>query len=402
MKLDSKRYEEQKEKDRQRKRRIRAEKKQKLKRNKKLLDEERRKNREEKSRYRAKKRAVDFIENKRRSKAGQKNQQLKRNFFHNETLIHGRQLFEKETSLIKKDEIKERKREVMRVQQWRLKVKLRNYQDKNNSPTKGFSSPSQKSRHLNKIKKVMPKTPEKRADLLVSLTKSPTCRKILERKGVLINQVMRGQVRIGSALLTGIGEVVNDLKPTGTLAANHKKAYDTLQQTLLHIHRKYRIMKPFKLSWKAKLRGDKWWDEKLKRKPRKDRTPPEVTEEIAAFYCSPTVSRIVPDSKAARKENNTFIPTHVMTMTLSEAYDQYKEEYCHHKVGFSTFKRLKPTNVKKISETSLRQALCQKCCNAALKAEALKRYTVKTDINSHIVELSKHKAADLTLCDLRD
>ena len=60
-----------------------------------------------------------------------------------------------------------------------------------------------------------------------------------------------------------------------------------------------------------------------------------------------------------------------MTMTLEEAHKLYKTRNPSHKIGLTSFSKLKPVNVKKVSETSRRYCLCQICCNIALKVETL-------------------------------
>lgn len=55
-------------------------------------------------------------------------------------------------------------------------------------------------------------------------------------------------------------------------------------------------------------------------------------------------------------------------MTLEEAYKSRNPVL---KLGLTSFTKLKPENVNKVSETSRRSCLYQKCCNVALKVEAL-------------------------------
>ena len=62
-----------------------------------------------------------------------------------------------------------------------------------------------------------------------------------------------------------------------------------------------------------------------------------------------------------------------MVMTLEDAFKMFKENP-DTKIGCSSFKKLKPKNVRKVSETSRRTCLCTKCCNVALKVQALKKF----------------------------
>jgi hypothetical protein len=60
-----------------------------------------------------------------------------------------------------------------------------------------------------------------------------------------------------------------------------------------------------------------------------------------------------------------------MTMTIEEAHKLYKTRNLSYKIGLTSFSKLKPVNVKKVSETSRRSRLCQICCNIVLKVEVL-------------------------------
>ena len=96
------------------------------------------------------------------------------------------------------------------------------------------------------------------------------------------------------------------------------------------------------------------------------------------FYLSPEVSREVPNKKEVIlvKENNQkeYVQKHVMIATSADAFSQYKSEYPEDKIGFTSFKKLKPKNARRISETNRKSCLCKACCNVALKVEALKAF----------------------------
>ena len=63
-----------------------------------------------------------------------------------------------------------------------------------------------------------------------------------------------------------------------------------------------------------------------------------------------------------------------MVMTLEDAFKMFKEENPDTKIGCSSLKKLKPKNVRKVSETRRCTCLCTKCCNVALKVQALKKF----------------------------
>ena len=86
-----------------------------------------------------------------------------------------------------------------------------------------------------------------------------------------------------------------------------------------------------------------------------------------------------------------------MTCTLHEAFDQFKKHNPTRKLGVTSFKKLKPVNVKKVSETSHKTCLCQACSNVALKAEVLKNVITGKDIPMQIMQ-SKKDTANITMC----
>ena len=117
------------------------------------------------------------------------------------------------------------------------------------------------------------------------------------------------------------------------------------------------------------------------------------SKSLRNFYLSSEVSREVPCKKDVLKikgkdGEKLLLQKHLMTMTLEEAHTMYKNKHPQHKVGLTAFRKLKPENVRKLSETSRRSCLCQTCCNVALKIEALKKHVkaVTTDENRKLLE----------------
>ena len=56
---------------------------------------------------------------------------------------------------------------------------------------------------------------------------------------------------------------------------------------------------------------------------------------------------------------------------MREAYDRFKDRHLNEKIGLTSFTRLKPPYVRKVSDTSKKSCMCNICCNIALKAEAV-------------------------------
>ena len=86
-------------------------------------------------------------------------------------------------------------------------------------------------------------------------------------------------------------------------------------------------------------------------------------------------------------------------MTSADAFHIYKTQNSDEKIGFSSFKSLKPKQVRRVSETNKKSCLCQICCNIALKAESLTSF-MKTnkDKISTVINTDKKTLSDITLC----
>ena len=92
---------------------------------------------------------------------------------------------------------------------------------------------------------------------------------------------------------------------------------------------------------------------------------------------------------------------HVMIMTMRDAFELFKRKDKAVKIGFTSFCKLKPKQVRKVSETSKRSCMCQICCNAALKEEAVKTLINSSDELRQISEglkVQKKDVSELTLC----
>ena len=96
-----------------------------------------------------------------------------------------------------------------------------------------------------------------------------------------------------------------------------------------------------------------------------------------------------------------------MTMTLEDAFKNFKSVYPNVKIGFTMFKKLKPENVRKISETNRKSCLCQICCNFALKVDALKKHikTIETPENKEQlskIQIEKETIYSATVCEFEN
>ena len=71
-------------------------------------------------------------------------------------------------------------------------------------------------------------------------------------------------------------------------------------------------------------------------------------------------------------------------------YSRYRAKYPNEKIGLTTFRRVKPIQVRQITETNRRSCLCQKCCNVALKADALKKFARQMEMKDDIYEKNQN------------
>ena len=399
IKNNPERYEAAKEKDKNRKKKSRVEEKKKLKANKKLATMKRKKNTKYKRQYRARKK-MEKEQLEAMKKTTQRSKAAKK-------VWKGRKKAErkKEANSDNKLERAKKKNNIMRVQLWRVGNKLQNHNPDEPS-TSGFTTPSQKCRSVKKVKASMPKTPEKRAEIIEKLSESPSCRHLLKRRKLLIEA---SKVKVADDVMDKLAENLALIKPKGGMTIPHKQTYTAVQQLAISVKAKYGYAKygqasKLNVSWKTARKEGKWWLKTPKRKPRKDRIPMEIIEEIKDFYTDGMISKTDPAKRGAKKQtpNNEFSPSYIMTCTLEEAYEMYKSKYPERKVGFTSFKKAKPKSVRKVSETSKRSCLCQICCNASLKAEGLRCYVSKTEeLKPHLkmVKMSKTDVCRLTVCD---
>ena len=101
------------------------------------------------------------------------------------------------------------------------------------------------------------------------------------------------------------------------------------------------------MSHKSSKVQHEWWKQK-QRKKRSDTIKADVKESVKQFFLSAEISREVP---AKREVVRVKTPTgketlqkHAMTMTLEDAHKLYKVRNPDHKIGLTSFSKLKPVN----------------------------------------------------------
>lgn len=74
--------------------------------------------------------------------------------------------------------------------------------------------------------------------------------------------------------------------------------------------------------------------------------------------------------------NCQLVQKHIMSVTVVEVYSRYKVKFPNNKIGLILFRKPQVKPCKYLKVTYRRSGLCQKCCNAALKAEDLQKNSV--------------------------
>ena len=260
-------------------------------------------------------------------------------------------------------------------------------------------------RHVKKIKDDLPKTPEKKAAIVEKLINSPTTSKILECQGNLITEKKKKKIEFAERVIDEVSKNISESKSPGNSSKERKVGKHVLLKTAVKA-----IGKDFQLGCKSlgltkkkvhNIRHDEtnWWKPNP-RKRRRDRISENVKQKIKDFYLSAEISRIVPNKKEViclkTQEEKQYVQKQVMVMTSADAFHQYKRQYPEDKVGFSSFKKLKPAQVRRVSETSRKSCLCNICCNVALKADALKHFI--KEIGQQI-DVDKKTLSENTLCE---
>ena len=100
-----------------------------------------------------------------------------------------------------------------------------------------------------------------------------------------------------------------------------------------------------------------------KRKHRKDMLPNATKFLVQDWFISSAISREVPCKRTVHSSkgddgSRQIVPVYLMTITLVEAFQLFKAEHPDIKVGFTSFRKLKPKEVRRISDTNRRTCLC--------------------------------------------
>ena len=183
--------------DRERKEKERKKRMEMIKENPELLEEKRRRKREYQRRFREKQQQnAPQVEKPNQRQLGAKKALQRHKAKHTKT----KQRKEK------KESEEKRKSEVLRVQNYRLRIKLKdpeeNMEKQNvNTDSQAFPSRSTECRVMKRITSVMPRTPKKKARLVEKIIDSPQTKQILQQKGMIATDDLRQKAEIGENII---------------------------------------------------------------------------------------------------------------------------------------------------------------------------------------------------------
>ena len=225
----------------------------------------------------------------------------------------------------------------------------------------GFQSRVAKKRKVNKVKKVLPRTPSKRAAVVRAIIESPATSKALEEQGVITTPEQREQTVVATALMNDYREA---LETTKRKRSNDSRAATQASLALLcgkNVKKgklKNKVAKQLNINRKSVTRAGKLRDKVLKsekacwtyteRRTRSDAISKEDRKIAHDFWASPNISRISPQkSEAAIRKRiapKTYVShaRHILEKTQTEAYVEFKEKFPQIKMGQRSFKKCKP------------------------------------------------------------
>lgn len=107
-----------------------------------------------------------------------------------------------------------RKQTRERVRKYREKKQTAAQEDRVDSP--GFANRMSKKRVTDKVKKSLPSTPRKKAEIVQTIVKSPQTRKILSESGLIKTPGEQKETETLRALASDISEGLNEVKRSGS------------------------------------------------------------------------------------------------------------------------------------------------------------------------------------------
>jgi len=224
-----------------------------------------------------------------------------------------------------------------------------------------FKHHGAKKRAVDKVKKVLPVTPEKKAAVLSAVLESPVTRQTLALKGLVSSVEAQKEADVNSAIVADARNLIQTIKDgrskdsraamqccvsllCGDTVSENKMQKAVAETLTINRERIRNGIKHRKRVLSADT-SDGWTA--VKRKRREDATPEEHFKLACDFWATPGISRPTGNKKDIVQERiapNEYIEheKQVLEMTQNEAFNEFKAKYPEVKMGQRTFENCKP------------------------------------------------------------
>lgn len=259
-------------------------------------------------------------------------------------------------------------------------------------PSTCSSSLSTIYRKKNKAKSMLPKSPRSFAAVVEKIITDATPRKQKEMEKRGIKRKLGDEFETVRSIQATVGEMKTKM------TEEKRQRYNLIMHACTKTA-KYRNAKQiasflgFGGKVKRKIQGFRKQKVTLTRKRRKDATDQQTVEKVQNHWYSEGISRIVPLKKKVKKGK----PLYVLETSYTGAYKKFKACNPNVKIGYITFLKLRPKNVRHLKAMERSVCCCQKCENVQLKLKALNK-TVKQYARDDLVLADIDDLSDKTLC----
>ena len=319
----------------------------------------------------------------------------------------------------RREKIRQQTRE--RVRKYREKKQTASQEEDNSVNSPGFANRTSKKHATDKVKKALPSTPRKKAEVVQTIAKSPRTCKILSASGLLKTPEEEKETETLRALASDISEGLNEVKRSGS---NEKravfKAFKSLAfgEKIKKAKAKKSVGKLVNLGEKSIGKAIQHREKNLKgevenwlytkRKVRGGALTDEDSKVIYDYWTN-TASRPTGDKKDFAKNRigkNDYIhhAKHVPEKTQTEAFIEFSTLHPEIKVKQRKFESLKPFFVKQAKERDRKSCLCRKHVETQLVFSACMKFRKAVMKNSAAGDLpiqvpaTLSEAVESTLC----
>lgn len=253
--------------------------------------------------------------------------------------------------------------------------------------TNGFTSSTAKRKAVSRSLRILPKDPEKFAEVVSAFVKNATPRKKTALKQRLVLSPSQKK-RLDFLAENSVKSVVQELKKTRTKRDSQLRHLLHVTTAIKNKVNKRTAHKQLGFSWNY-LKKPHFPHFQNLRKHRTDAFSTTKAKVVTDFYNRGDISREMP----VRGKT----PLRVMECTTAQAFTIFKRENPGFRISFSHFHKLRPAKTKPISKTQLMQCLCEYCVNISFLLETFNKNALHYGHKGAIIH-DKYAASDLTLC----